>query len=100
MITFEKINETIFNALDEINQLLPDENKIEKKEDTVLYGAYSRLDSLGLVNLIVTVEQRVQDELGRSIDLTDEKALSRKNSPFLTVKTLSDYISSLLNNEY
>lgn len=33
MITSEKINETIFNALDEINQLLPDENKIEKKEE-------------------------------------------------------------------
>ncbi len=99
MITSENINETIFNALDEINQLLSDDNKIKKKEDTVLYGANSRLDSLGLVNLIVAVEQRVQDELGQSVDLTDEKALSQKNSPFLTVKTLSDYIASLLNNE-
>lgn len=99
MIHSEKINETIFNALDEINQLLPDENKIEKKEDTVLYGANSRLDSLGLVNLIVAVEQAIQDELGQSVDLTDEKALSQKNSPFLTVKTLSDYITLLLNNE-
>lgn len=98
MITTEKINETIYNALDEINLLLPDENKIVKKEDTVLYGANSRLDSLGMVNLIVAVEQRIQDELGQSIDLTDEKALSQKNSPFLTVKTLSDYIASLLNN--
>ncbi len=99
MIHSEKINETIYNALDEINQFLPDENKIEKKEDTVLYGANSRLDSLGLVNLIVAVEQAIQDEFGRSIDLTDEKALSQKNSPFLTVKTLSDYITLLLNNE-
>lgn len=99
MITTEKINETIYNALDEINQLLPGEKKIQKTEGEILYGSGSRLDSLGMVNLIVAVEQRIQVELGQNIDLTDEKALSQNNSPFLTVKTLSDYIASLLNNE-
>jgi len=99
MHTVEKINETIFKAIDEINLQSEDENKLEKKTDTILYGKNSRLDSLGLVNLIVEVEQKIQDELGESIDLTDEKALSQKNSPFLSVQTLSDYIASLLKSE-
>jgi len=99
MHTVEQINETIFKAIDEINLQSEDENKLEKKTDTILYGKNSRLDSLGLVNLIVEVEQKIQDELGESIDLTDEKALSQKNSPFLSVQTLSDYIASLLKSE-
>jgi len=99
MHTVEKINDTIFKAIDEINLQSEDENKLEKKTDTILYGKNSRLDSLGLVNLIVEVEQKIQDELGESIDLTDEKALSQKNSPFLSVQTLSDYIASLLKRE-
>jgi len=99
MHTVEKINDTIFKAIDEINLQSEDENKLEKKTDTILYGKNSRLDSLGLVNLIVEVEQKIQDELGESIDLTDEKALSQKNSPFLSVQTLSDYIASLLKSE-
>ncbi|HMS63746.1 MAG TPA: acyl carrier protein [Ignavibacteria bacterium] len=97
MISKELINQTIYNAIDEINLQIEGENKLEKKEETTLYGKNSLLDSLGLVNLIVEVEQRFQDEHEVTINLTDEKALSQKNSPFLSVKTLSEYISGLLN---
>ncbi len=93
----EKINKIIFDAIDEINLQLTEGKFIEKNEGAVLYGQRSNIDSLGLVNLIVDIEQRFQDELGISINLADEKALSQKNSPYLTVKSLSDYISKLLS---
>ncbi|HQY20609.1 MAG TPA: hypothetical protein PK294_10950 [Ignavibacteria bacterium] len=93
-----KINELIFEVIKEINESLPSDKKIKVAADTVLYGSKSKLDSFGLVNLIVGVEEKIQDETGISITIADEKALSRKNSPFLTVKTLSDYVSELLNN--
>lgn len=97
MFTKDKILDTIYNSIDEVNLQSEVGNKLDKKEDTILYGMNSRLDSLGLVNLIVEVEQRFQDELGVTIDLTDEKALSQKSSPFLSVTTLSEYISGLIN---
>ena len=97
MFTKDKILDTIYKSIDEINLQSENGNKLEKKEDTILYGMNSSLDSLGLVNLIVEVEQRFQDELDVTIDLTDEKALSQKSSPFLSVTTLSEYISGLIN---
>lgn len=98
MINTEKIREIIFESIEEINSQLAKDKQIQKSDDAVLYGQKSVLDSLGLVNLIVDIEQRFQDKTGISINLADEKALSQKNSPYLTVKSLSDYITRILND--
>lgn len=95
----ENIRKIIFEAIDEINQQLADGKQILKSDDAVLYGPKSSLDSLGLVNLIVDIEQKFQDETGISINLADEKALSQKNSPYLSVKSLSEYISRILSEK-
>src|ERR671914_749974 len=61
-------------------------------EFTYLIRSGSLLDSLSLVSLIVDLEQRLKDEYGISLTLTDERAMSQKNSPFRTVRSLADYI--------
>lgn len=96
-ITAEQIRNVIYESIDEINSFQAKDRKIEKGEDSILYGQNTKLDSLGLVNLIVEVEQRMTDKLNVTIDLTDEKALSQNNSPFLTVKSLCEYIIIHLN---
>ncbi len=88
----------IYESIDEINEL--NEINIDKAENSVLYGMESELDSLGLVNLIVTIESKVNNKFNKSFSLTDEKALSQKNSPFKNVTTLTNYISQLITNEY
>ncbi|MBS1517993.1 MAG: acyl carrier protein [Bacteroidetes bacterium] len=98
MNELNKIHKIIFDAIDVLNEGLDIEKRISKSNDTVLYGTNSRLDSFGLVNLIITVEEKIQDETGVALNLADEKALSRKSSPFLTVGTLSAYIEELLKN--
>lgn len=60
-------------------------------EDTVLVGQGARLDSLGLVTLIVDVEQRIGDEAGVRVTLADERAMSAAKSPFRTVGSLVDH---------
>ena len=67
--------------------------------DTVLFGQNAAIDSIGLVTIIVTTEQRIEEEFGESITLADERAMSQKNSPFLTIGTLSKYIDNLLNGK-
>ena len=51
-------------------------------ENSNLIGQDGLLDSLGLVNLILLVEERIADELGVSVTLADEKAMSQRSSPF------------------
>lgn len=65
-------------------------------EETRLIGRDSVLDSMGLVNLIVEIEQRLEDEFDISLVLADDRAMSQKNSPFRSVQSLSDYIYQLV----
>lgn len=65
---------------------------IEVNESTPLMGSGSVIDSLGLVTLLVDVEGRLADE-DVEISIISEKAMSQKNSPFVSVGTLADYIS-------
>jgi len=53
-----------------------------KSPDLVLYGGAGKLDSIGLVNLIVATEQRLEDIFEISLTLADEKSMSQRNSPF------------------
>jgi len=95
MATKNEIIDIIFKSIDEINE--QNETHLVKDEKTKLFGRDSDLDSLGLVNLIVSVEENINDRFDVSISIVDEKALSQKNSPFKSVETLTDYLMQLLN---
>ena len=94
-----KILETIFEVIDEFNDQDDQEDKIKKSSETILMGQGSDLDSLGLVNLIVAVEQGIEDAFDVSITLADERALSQESSPFRTVNSLCEYIFILIKEE-
>lgn len=89
----------IYSAIDEINKMLPEDQKLGGKLESALYGESGKLDSLGLVNLIVTTEQKVEEYFGVSIVLADEKTLSKKDSPFRTIGTLVNHISMILEGK-
>ena len=96
MTKHERIIQAIFNAVDEVNALLPKQKQLEKSIDTGLFGQSGELDSLGLVTFIVATEEQLEEEFGSALTLADDKAMSQKNSPFKTIKALADYISLLL----
>ena len=99
MVDRAQVASAVFAAIEELNQDLPPGSVLEPAPDTVLFGRGSRLDSLGLVNLIVAVEGALADELGVEMTLADEKAMSQSSSPFRTVDTLVDYIVKRLEEE-
>ena len=92
----EKILQLIFDSIDELNEQLPNEMQLMKSTKTVLFGSTGQLDSLGLVNLLVIIEQNIEEEFDVSITIADERAMSQKHSPFKTIGTLADYIDMLL----
>ena len=97
MVTKKKIIEIIFKSIEEMNQL--NDNKIILDVKTQLFGGNCGLDSLGLVNLIVSIEGNINSEYNVSISIADEKAMSQKHSQFKSVDTLADYVVELLNNK-
>ena len=93
------ILDTIIKSIKEINQSLDKEIVVSNNSDAHLYGGKGQLDSLGLVNLLVAVEQNIEDEFDTSIVLADERAMSQKHSPFKTVGSLADYIEIILKEK-
>ncbi len=98
----DKIIQAIYAAIDEVNPQLEDEKRIRTKSlATPLFGGESgMLDSLSLVTLCVSIEEKIEDKFQIPIMITDERALSQKRSPFLTIKTLSDYLQLLLSESH
>ncbi|MFP4369560.1 MAG: hypothetical protein ACLFR2_08265 [Candidatus Kapaibacterium sp.] len=92
----DKIISIIYEAIEEINEELPKNRRVKKEPDTILFGEGGSIDSITLVNLIVTIEGLIEDEFDKSVTLADEKAMSQANSPFRSVASLADYTASLL----
>lgn len=73
-----------------------EQSSLDPGDETVLLGERGAVDSLGLVRLILTVERSLEDDLGIQLSLTDEKAMSERNSPFRTVGALISYVQARL----
>ena len=90
----EKIRERLIKLLVQFVE----ENEIELDMDVVLdenirlIGTSSIFDSMELVQFIVEVESLLDEEFELEIELTSEKAMSRRNSPFISINTLTEYI--------
>ena len=95
----KKILDLIHDSIDDYNKEFSDKLQLRKSRQTALFGQGSKLDALGLTNLIVAIEQKLEDELDVSITLADEKAMSQKVNPFITVGSLANYIEMLLEEK-
>jgi acyl carrier protein len=87
-----QIVDIICRAIAMENELRTVPIDLSKGEATALYGPQGHLDSLGLVSVIVEVEQLLSQQLGMSVVLVSDRAMSARNSPFATVGSFADYI--------
>lgn len=90
-LTFDTALKAVQDAAREINLSLTEENQISDDPDAVLFGDGSALDSMGLVNVVMAAEQYVSDEIGDDIVLASEAAMSRKRSPYRSLRALAEY---------
>ncbi len=94
----EDIINIIYLAIDDYKQINPN-SLIAKESNTLLYGQDGKLDSLGLVNLILAIEEKLLDNFNKSISLADDKAFSEKTSPFSSVSVLADFIYNKIDDK-
>jgi len=92
----DRILGAVYRAVDELNKQLPKGVHVEKSLETPLYGKQGKLESIDVVTLIMEIEDQIRDEFGTSVTIADDRAMSQQNSPFLTIQTLTDYVTELL----
>ncbi len=96
---YKDIEGLIITTLKEVVDALNGQKEDSIGKDTIIFGANGLLDSMGLVTLITDLEERIVEEFGSSLILTDERAMSQTRSPFRTVSSLGQYINSLIEEE-
>jgi len=92
MVIKTTVIDIIYRALQALNGELPADKQVPLDTQTRLFGPESTLDSLSLVSVIVDVETGIADDLGKTVSLTDDEAMTQQVSPFSSVDTLADYI--------
>lgn len=91
----KKLQIDLLNLLKESiieNDVYIDDNLVIN-EQTRLIGNTSIFDSIELVQFIVEVEDMLEEKYEIEIQLTSEKAMSRRNSPFISISTLTKFIT-------
>jgi acyl carrier protein len=92
----DDVLQDIYAALARANELREPAEQLACAEETTLYGPNGGLDSLGLVSLILDVEQAVDDRTGVQLVLADEHAMSQRRNPFRDVRSMADYVLARL----
>lgn len=93
MLSQEKALEAVFTAIDELNAQMPSDMQLQKSPDMPLTGDNSPLDSLGLINLIVALEEVIARGEGSAPQLLDEELLGEAEGPYSTPADLADYVA-------
>ena len=88
----DEIQSAILSTIKEVNEILPAEMRLSSDPEAVIFGKGGKLDSLGLVNLVLALEERLS-ERGWKVSLTDERAMSQHRSPFRSIQALTSFVA-------
>ena len=95
----EKIKNIVMDSLREFNEEVDEDKLLEISENTILLDKKGKLDSLDFVTLVIIAESNIFNKLDKNITILNEKAFSKKYSPFKDVKSLTEFIVELLESE-
>lgn len=95
----ERVLKCVYVAVDEANEEREDLPPLAKSPDTPIQEAESGLDSLGLINFVVAVEEEVRKEFGTAIVLGDDRVLTMDPSPLRSVGSVAEYAQALIEEQ-
>ena len=91
-MTDTEIEALVLQAIRQVNLARAEGSQLEVSSAAPIFGPGSALDSLGLVSLLIDIEEALQDR-GHDVSLSDQRAMSQTVSPFRSVPALVTYIS-------
>jgi acyl carrier protein len=92
-ITDDAVQEVVLQSMRLVNLAREEGMRLDVTPDAAIFGADSPLDSLGLVALLLDIEDGLR-AIGCDVVLGDERAMSQKRSPFRNVRSIVAYIMS------
>jgi len=92
----DEIVELVLDTLRTTNRSRAADQQMEVSRDAPIFGPPSPLDSLGLVALLIDLEEQIQAR-GYALTFSDAAAMSEQRSPFRNVPSLVAYIAKHLN---
>lgn len=87
-----RVLDVIYGCADEVNRQLASDAQLVKSPGTVLVGDDGVLDSLGLITLLVAVEEALEAKLGLHCMLLEDEIMVDPNGPYRTVDSLAQWI--------
>lgn len=94
-MTRADVERVVLTALGNANMARDPNSQLTVAPDAAVFAPGSPLDSLGLVALLVDIEDGLRDE-GLDVELSDARAMSQQNSPFRSVPALVEYIVGIV----
>jgi len=88
--------EVIKSVVQEMSGELGYDSLVDLQPDTPLYGEATGIDSLSLVLIVAEVERAASDAFKKHVVLADERAMSRRSSPYRTLGTLAELLEERL----
>jgi hypothetical protein len=90
-MTATEIQHLVLRAIEQVNLARRPDARLVVAEDAAIFGDGSPLDSLGLVALLIDIEEALHDR-GFPVSLSDARAMSQSRSPFRSVPALVAFI--------
>jgi acyl carrier protein len=90
-VTTTDVQDLVLRAMQNANVARMPDAQLTISPDAPLFGPGSALDSLGLVSLLIDIEDALRDR-GIDVMLSDARAMSQKRSPFRSVASLVAFI--------
>jgi hypothetical protein len=91
---YEQALQLVYDAIDAVNPQLPQARRLAKSPATIIVGPSGSLDSLGIVNFLIALEERT-DALGTPVQLLDDTAFIDASGPFRSVDSLAHHLVTL-----
>jgi len=91
MLDYETALKAVRAGVAEINDSRAPDAQVSLDEDATLFGEDSPLDSLSLVQVVMAAEGYLSEMAGIDLVLASEAAMSRKRSPYRSLRNLAEY---------
>jgi acyl carrier protein len=97
MSSHEQVFELVRRAVNGVNEQRAEDEQIVCAPETPLVGDDGQLDSLGLIHLLVAIEEEIEESFRVHLKLTDEESVvSGPGGPLQNIGALVGYISQRL----
>ena len=96
MLSKKNLMEVTLDVIPEVNMMLPSEQQLDFSEEDCSTPILGIIDSMGLVNLILMLEQRLTELTGSTVILANDDIISDRG-PLKNLGSLVDYLDAVIN---